>query len=412
MWWLLLTGCEDELTCPDGFKLVNKGCVPTEDTTPTTQDQPNLVVVPSFLDLGVIEMPCVGEGNVEVRNSGEGSLDVMDIEYESLNGDLSLDPATVPQLPYTLEPGEMFTLGFRLEGTVERADQGTLTIQTTDPRAPTTFQSSGVIEVHDERTETVVAPKPVVDIMLLVDTSATVVVDNLDDITLGIPAMLTALDETADWQLAVISSPNGCMNIPPVSDASFATALNVINNTFIYPQHLLSEALFAMGDAALSRLDGCNMGMLRPGAQLHFIVISDEPEQSGIPWQSWITDFQAYSATFVVSAVVDSSGACGYGADGYIEAVAATGGVTLDICNSSWGSQFSGVVDAIEAGVVAPIPLEAVPLEETIRVEVDGVPVDSFQYNAGANSIEDILPPPPPGSLIEITYGMPGECDA
>jgi hypothetical protein len=410
MWWLALAGCKDDLECPPGFREVNKGCVATETTT-TEQALPDLVISPDFLDLGNVDVPCTGERTLEVRNDGEASVDVMSVAFEGQLGDLTLDEGTVPALPLVLEPGDGFTLSFRLEGMETRADQGTLTVTSTDPAGPDTASVSGVVSLVDERTESVVAPLPIADILLLVDTSCSMYADNIDDVTLGIPAMLQALDRSADWQLAVISSDNGCMNIPLVSDASPATANLVVNSIFTYPQHALSEALFAMGAAALNHLDDCNEGMLRPGSQMHFIVVSDEPEQSNTPWQDWIQTFQAYSGTFVVSAVVDEGTVCGYGSDGYLQAAAATSGVVLDVCQSDWGSQLDSVVDAIAEGVVAPIALEDVPLEESLRVSVAGVPVDSFHYNATTNTIEDILPPPRPGQQIDITYGLTGECD-
>lgn len=410
MWVLWFVGCKDEVTCPDGFEVVNKGCVPTTTHTTTDDGEGELVVTPSFLDLGVVDIPCTNDGTVEVRNNGDDALDVMTIEFTSNFGDLTLDPDSVPTVPLRLEPQGSFTLSFHLEGLEARADQGTLTITSTDQDAPTTFQSSGVLQLLNERTETVVAPKPIADVLLLVDTSPTVVYDNLDDVTLGIPQMLTTLDEAADWQLAVISGPTGCVNIPLVSDASTATANQVVSNIFTYPEHLYSEKLFELGDIALGNVNSCNAGMLRPGSQLHFIVISDEPEQSGQSWQYWVNHFNAFSGTFVVSAVADINGTCGFGATNYYEAALATGGVLLDICDPTWGEQMEGLVDAIAAGVVAPIPLSDIPLESSIRVEVDGAAVRSFRYNGSANTIEDIQPPPAPGAIIEITYGLAGEC--
>jgi hypothetical protein len=409
MWWLWLAACKEELECPAGEVAKGGTCVPTQ-VDDTGFDRPELVVIPEFLDLGVVQMPCSVERTVEVRNGGDSRMDVESIEFSSEDGAIALDPDTVPDVPFSLDPGEFVTLGFRLEAEAPGADQGVLTIQTSDPLAPTTFRSSGVVELLGERTETVIAPPPRADILLLVDTSCSMYDDNIDDVTIGIPEMLTALDQAADWQLAVISSPNGCMNMPLVSDASPTTAREVVDNVFLYPQHYLSESLFAMGQEALSRLNGCNVGMLRPGSQLHFIVVSDEPEQSGVGWQQWLNTFRAYSETFVVSAVVDHTVSCGAGASGYVETASATGGVILDVCQPAWGPDLSSVVQAINDGVVAPIPLAEVPLESSIRVEVNGVPVDSFRYNAGANTIEDILPPPRPGDEVSVSYGFPAEC--
>jgi hypothetical protein len=46
-------------------------------------------------------------------------------------------------------------------------------------------------------------------------------------------------------------------------------------------------------------------------------------------------------ALLKVSGVLDLNGSCGSGAAGYTDAVNLTGGASLDICDPSWGSDFT-----------------------------------------------------------------------
>lgn len=411
MWWLALACSTEE--CPAGFVPSDKGCVRPDQQTAVVRE-PLLVVDPPLLDLGTVDFTCATAGDLEVRNDGDAELDVATITFTSQLGHLTLDEDTLPPLPHRLEPGDSFAL--RVDFTAEGAgaDLGTLSVTTTTNPEPVSSQVTGVVSDGEERLESFVAPLPIADILLLVDTSCSMYEDNIDDVQLGIPAMLTALDEAADWQLAVISRANGCTNVPFVSDASPASAQAVVDNVFVTSGfNPYAESLFALANQALTQLAGCNAGMLRPGGQLHFIVVSDEYEQSGVEWQTWVNQFQSYAGTFVVSAVVDVNSSCGDGTGptGYLEAATVTGGPVLDVCEPSWGTGLTEVVDAIEAGVVAPVTLAEVPMEESIVVEVNGVVADAFTYNALENTVQNILPPPAPGDTIDVRYLLPVTCD-
>lgn len=412
MWWLALAACKEETKCPAGFEPSPTGCVRPNQLTPA-DPEPELVVVPEVLELGTVHATCDTEGTFQIRNDGDAELEITGVSYTSTHGDLALDSDTLPLLPTRLAPGTSFEVTIRLTGVEPRADQGTLTVVSSDVDAATTYASSGVIDAGEILTEVHPAPEPLADILLLVDTSCSMFADNIDDVTAGIPEMLTALDAAADWQLAVTSRADGCTNLPLVTDSNPATAQAIVDSIFTQPYNPLGESLFALASQALGHASDCNAGMLRQGSQLHLVVISDEWEQSGTSWQTWVATFEAYSATFVVSAVVDVYQACGdgTGAVGYQEAASATGGVVLDVCQPSWGPELHTITDAIEGGVVGPIPLDRTPDEESITVSVGGREVDSFHYNASRNSVEDILPPPTPGDDVTISYRLPVACD-
>jgi hypothetical protein len=136
------------------------------------------------------------------------------------------------------------------------------------------------------------------------------------------------------------------------------------------------------------------------------IVVSDEREQSGQTWDTHLDAYRTLVPDVVVSGVLDVNTACGEGAQGYVDAVEATGGALLDICGD-WGSRVDELLDPIAVGP-ARLSLAEPPIDGTIAVTVGGSPV-GFSWDEAAQQIvlDEILPP---GTAVDVTWATPGTC--
>jgi hypothetical protein len=96
--------------------------------------------------------------------------------------------------------------------------------------------------------------------------------------------------------------------------------------------------------------------------------------------------------------------------EGYIEVSALTGGSFVSICSADWGADLETL--AHDSILDSSFELSDIPFEDSIVVEVDGVPVTAWTYNILENSINfsgsDI---PASESLIEINYSIIADCD-
>lgn len=214
---------------------------------------------------------------------------------------------------------------------------------------------------------------------------------------------------TSGWQIGVSVKDNGCFNegvitaqTPNYEDVfdDAVSGLNLFGND-------LEEQLLELAAEALSKTDPgeCNRQFLRPGAVVHMILISDEPEQSGQSWQHWLNDYYSYvqsTSQIVVSAVIDQNDDCGTLGTGYIEIANQTGGTLLDVCDSDWG-MFASQLGSVTAGLLKTFSLSGVPDVDSIIVLVDGVPYPSWTYDPLRNVIEfdDIFPA---GTVVEILW--------
>jgi hypothetical protein len=259
---------------------------------------------------------------------------------------------------------------------------------------------------------------PPVDIVVAVDQSDSMT----DDAVLlgaGFDAFATALSaRSTGWQLGVVTLDSGCFNGGILSASSanladvFADAVSLGEDATVSDD----EALLLLSERAVS-LDApgqCNEGLRRPNAPLHVIVVSDEPERSGeqasaFTWSFWVDELQSYVSRpdrLVVHGVIDIDD-CNEGADGYEQAIDATGGVAESICATHWPDALASLANGITQGLYR-LPLTGTPAPGSIEVTVGGVGV-SAHYDA--NTSELVLDEPvAPGVLVEVSYTPLVDC--
>jgi hypothetical protein len=152
---------------------------------------------------------------------------------------------------------------------------------------------------------------------------------------------------------------------------------------------------------------GCNAGLLRPDASLNLVGITDEPEQSTLPYDHYVALFQALKADPGDAAMhaIAGVGACASSTTSRFDAAAAaTDGVVLDICEDM-GSNLDALAAALAVPDPTAYPLSVVPVPETIAVTVDGAAASGWTYDdAGVRILFDADAVPTAGERVVVTY--------
>jgi hypothetical protein len=342
---------------------------------------PALVFEPSPYSFGGLWPGCARDTNIHVRNDGYAPLH---LDTLLLIGD-GFTQLSGPALPLELAIGEETSVDVQFAPLVDGTYDAQIWATSDDPRGALSTALTGVggdsYVVEQEWTQPD-APEVPVDILLWVDTSGSMDDDaaNLAANTTSFTNALTAFD--ADFQLMVVTKWIGCHNgafITPEttnptaemsSDLSYDAASSGMGEQGL---RVSTEAI----SADLIGPGGCNEGFLREDANLSVLLVSDEPDQSADPWNTYVAALDAAAPGAIISAVAgDVPDGCGEAepGTGYAEAAAATGGAFLSICDTDWGTHLLTLAEA-SVGLDRLFPLDAEPVPDSIEVEVDGVAV-------------------------------------
>jgi len=350
---------------------------------------------------------------VEMRNVGLADIVVTDISYTA-GAELALSHGL--SFPLVLAPDEFRDLSVAYTTGGSFSATGTIEVDSNDPRGVRSADQfvEGAGEMVTE--QYVVEANPSVDILFAVDKSCSM---SSETRALGqaFSAFITEIDNvTDDWQIGMVAEDHGCFEGGIITSSTpdyEQVFLDAANRAFIFGDTDLTEALLELTDNALQKTasGNCNAGFVRGNSLLHIVVVSDEPEQSGQPWDYWVNRWQAQMADpnlVMVSAVIDpSAGNCGDEGTGYIEAANNTGGLVLDVCNSNWGNYAQQLGQASVANLLTYL-LSAQPDEATIDVSVDGTSYPGgWSYDPVRNAVV-INVELPEGSEVTITYSSVG----
>lgn len=368
---------------------------------------------PDPMALGEVGVGCVQTAPVRILSIGTEPLVLGEIDFA---GDISLSMEHAADLPIVLEPGASVDVEFTVRPTGRGLRTGALDTVSNDrrERVGTDVTFTGVYA--DEVVEGFLVPAPgPVDILFAVDQTPSMLV-NQEALADAFGTFIAELGSVVpDWQVGVVTEDHGCFNqglLTPDQPAyadNFALAVAGTPGT-------LSEALLELSSLALDQIGGCNAGFARPDAQVHVIVVTDEYEQSGEPWDSWVdqmVEAVGDAERLVISGIVDLTLSCGdpFGAGyaGYGEAAEATGGVLLDICDPLWTESIRDLA-GVSTESYKTFPLDQIPDPDSIEVLIDGVATVDWSWVAASNTIHfdgDF----DGGENVEISYGTFPDCD-
>lgn len=379
---------------------------------------PDLVIEPASFNFGSAFIPCGATVDLTLSNVGSEELIITEMDYTS-GGELSIPLDVIrTQLPIRLGPGDSSVVTVTYEPRSAGSDTGVLEVTSNDPAGVETADQNGEGAYVDEENEQHTEPgQPSVDVVMLVDQSGSMD-NNQNAVDQGIPPFIAELQNLSDWQMSLIVDDNGCARGGVMDQSTPNVEQLISNNVFSGTTSFqyLTEKLLQLTSVALGQTGPgqCNEGMIRPGALLHVMVLSDEREQSGTNWATWVADFESYVSApdyLKVSSIVDVNSSCGDGSgpSGYLDASNYTGGSVLNICNAGWGSQLTDIASEVLAGI-RTYNLSQPADPSTLVVTVNGVPTTDFTYNPATNSITINDPPVGEGDVVDISYGVLSEC--
>jgi hypothetical protein len=377
---------------------------------------PRLEISPAEHDFGELALGCSDELELTLQNVGVEDLLIDEIAASGPGYSL----LEVPALPLELGPGAYDTVTLAFEPGAAGLLEGSLDTWSDDPRGLVSATQTGSGLSVGEASETFpVDEDPPVDLIFAIDQSGSMD-DDATRLGENFSAFVSALETSTDnWRIGVVTYDTGCFN-NGILKSSTANVEDKFEEAVVLGEDLDiqdDEALLKLLDRALDQTDGgCNAGFLRSDALLHLVVVSDEPERSweqaaAWTWDYWLPRLQEHVTSderLVISGVVDTED-CNEGAEGYLEAIEATGGEALSICSGDWSAHVSSLAEVSVAGSWL-FTLAEVPAPGSITVEVDGTSTStgwSYDESLNAVSFEDLVG----ASEVTIAYALSAPCD-
>lgn len=235
----------------------------------------------------------------------------------------------------------------------------------------------------------------------------------------GIDAMMTALPAT-NWRLVIISADEAYASaeqlFPLLPGDTFTDAEDMYNAV---GNGQREEGFDAVHEYMTNNSYASTW--MRNDAALLVVFVSDEEDQSSnfssatdfIHWYSLTRDyvFLASIVNLDPSVSLCNSAAINVG-DRYMDATNLLSGTIVDICSEDWTPGVSEA--AVEMEPKTEIELTHLPIEETVRVFVEGLLYDSahWYYEPSTNTViftevdanSGELTGPPPNTLVEVGY--------
>lgn len=375
---------------------------------------PELTISPDPHDFGVLDIPCSETVLLTLANTGAEPLVISAIDHVS-DGSFTLFDDNA--LPVTVPVGASTDVEVVWTASAAGLAEGELIVTSNDPREVVASTQTGTADYVDYEQEVVEIPEnPPVDVLFAIDQSCSM---DTHSTLLGsnFSAFIGAIDDvTTDWQLGVANVDDGCL-IDGVLTASTPDYTGTFASAAVQGDdpgglQTYSEKLLQLADLALSQTDPgeCNAGFLRPGANLHIILVSDEPNRSPQPWTNYQASFESHLTDpdlLTVSAVLDDSN-CGYGGEGYPEIVNATGGLVLDLCGS-WSSSVDSLgEESVEEVDTVQLVSPAAP--STLEVSIAGASATGWSYDDATNSVS-FDPPLAEGTTVTLDYAVLATCE-
>lgn len=384
---------------------------------------PELTITPDPYDFGTRFIPCSDEVTLTLENTGGDALTLENIGEVS-DGDFVLTDNNA--LPMTLSPGESTTVVVTYTPTIEGNTSGELQVLSNDPRGLVTATQTGAAQYAAFTSDSHTVPtNPPVDILFAVDQSC-----SMDSISAPLAnnfaTFINQIDAaTNGWKIGVTNigthgnpgGPAGCFvsgaieNTVPNYQGVFQNDVQAGSDSSGDASY--SEYLMQLVDIALSKTapGQCNSGFLRPGALLHIVMVTDEPDRSPEPWTYYLNNYEGFVSdpTLLKVSGLVANGSCGQLA-AYGPITQATGGETINICAQNWANQL-GNLGAASLNGVSNFELNNPADGASIQVTVNGQPRTDWTYDANANEVQ-FNAPLEGGDNVFIEYGVAVGCTA
>jgi hypothetical protein len=407
-----------------------------------------LVPTPRFVDFGVGRKDCPPlPRQVNYINACRGPITVSGVRLGPGTTDVEFSLRSAPTpVPFTLQPGDAFSAEVQYFAQVAGMNVSPLFVDSSDLPQPLLVPLLGESSKRVDKTDTFVQQDgSKVDVLFVVDNTASMVEEQPRFIN-ALPAFVsTALDKRVDLRVAVTTTgitpesnmcPGGAQGgeagrFFPV-DGSRARVLShstpnldtrlqanaqvgqcaSVEQGFEAVRRALSEPLVSgADDPRTPQPNDGNAGFLRDEAALVVVFVGDEDDHSPDSVDTYVRFFRTKKGEFqpqrmTIYAIAPTGAACGTaGGAGtrYAEAAARTGGEVLSVC----AADYTPLLRSVATKAFSPqdrFPLSELPDPGTVVVRVNGTPVSTgWSYDSAANTVV-FSPGPAPGARVEIAY--------
>ncbi len=363
-----------------------------------------LVLEPSSYDFGTVTLGCTASVDVNLHNVGGSAITVNSVQLTGADGELSVTEST--PLPWTLGADQRDPVTIHYTPTLQHVVFGSLLVNTSSTTTPSVSGTYfGASQAEPTAADHYVTPDGVLDVVAFVDKTQSM--QDSGYVTLFRSNMRALYDalvaSTADFQLAVITDDDGCVNGPhnfvtgstPQSEV-IATLSAMFDSTY-YGGELAEEGftiLYTGTSPTATSERGCNEGLVRSTGTLALLGVSDEDEQSEGDASTWVASFTSLkpdpTRVHVNAIAGDLPSGCdeARAATNWANVAQLTGGATYSICASStsWTANLQEIVRE-SAGLASAYPLSSEPDPGTLVVTVDGRVSYDWTYDAPTNSI-------------------------
>lgn len=407
-----------------------------------------LVPTPRFVDFGIGRRDCPpAPRQVNYINACASPITVSGVRLGAGTTDSEFHIRSSPApLPRTLQPGEAFTTEVEYYAQVTGMNLSPLFVDSSDLPEPLLVSLVGESSERVDKTDTFIQQDGAkVDVLFVVDNTASMVEEQPRFIN-ALPAFVsTALDKKVDLHVAVTTTgikaesnacPGGAQGgesgrFFPVDNSrqrilthqtpDLASKLQgnaqvgqcaSVEQGFEAVRRALSDPLVSGADDPRTPApnDG-NAGFLRDEAALVVVFVGDEDDHSPDSVDTYVRFLQNKKGEFqpqrmTIYAIAPTETACstagGVGTR-YAEAATRTGGEVVSVCAADYAPLLRNVANK----AFSPqdrFPLSELPDPGSVSVRVNGSPVTTgWSYDGTTNSVL-FTPGPAPGARVEIAY--------
>ncbi|WNG38346.1 choice-of-anchor D domain-containing protein [Archangium violaceum] len=406
-----------------------------------------LVASPRFVDYGLARPDCPpAPREVNYINACRAPVTVSGVRIGAgtTDGEFSLNHT--PGTPFTLDPGDAFTVEVGYEAQVFGLNLSPLFVDSSDLPAPVLVPLIGESSKRADKTDTFIQQDgSKVDVLFVVDNTASMV-EEQPRIVSAMPAFAeAALAKGVDLHVAVTTTgidtatdacPGGAkggeagrffpadgsrpriltQNTPGLASV-LQQNVNVgqcaaVEQGFEAVRRALSPPLVSgADDPRTPEPNDGNMGFLRDEAALVVVFMGDEDDHSPDSVDTYVRFLQTRKGEYqpqrmTIYAIAPTDAGCptsGGSGTRYAEAATRTGGEVLSVCSADYAPLLRAVANKAFSAQDR-FPLSEQPDASSITVTVNGAPTTSgWTYDAVTNSVV-FSSAPAPGAKVEIYY--------
>lgn len=422
-----------------------------------------IVVAPSEIDFGRVGVECRSRAEpVRIYNTGASALRILSIALDGPSGQAFslLDAPFLPRGGLDVPSGRSVQLSLGFGPAAVREHVGALEIQASVDGLPETFvvalAGRGAAGAHQVDTFEQLG-RPSADILFVIDKTTSMSEEQAALVANLSRFLRFALAEGLDFQIGVTtthtnaqyggeagritSAPHGTRRMssvdgPPLS--RIVTPRSLPSPEAVFAANVSyglrggppdEEAGLRAAEQALSPalLSTHNAGLIRPGAVLSIVIVSDAQDHSPASIDHYVSFFRSIKGArnanlLSLSAVVAPypPGACegpsgsAYSSGRYEAAARRTGGALVSICTSDWARDLEALGQTA-FGFRTKFFLNSPADEDTLRVYIDGLEVPrsgaggtaNWRYDVASSSLSFApYATPEPFSEIRVEYAM------